>query len=65
MDIQQAFSQLDEIDRAIKEIDHTIKEGSRKSETFSQYNSFANQRMGLIEYIRKQLSEEAIQPEGE
>ena len=58
INLQQAFSQLDEIDRAIKEVDQTIKEGNRKSETLSQYNSFVNQRTGLIGYIREKLNEE-------
>jgi len=58
INLQQAYCLLDEVNSAIKEIDQTIKEGNRKSETLSQYNSFINQRMGLIGYIREKLNEE-------
>lgn len=58
MDLQQAQSQLREVNCAIEEIDRKIKAGDKRSETFSQYNSFINQQMGLTGYIRMQLNEE-------
>lgn len=59
MDLQQALSQLREVNYAIEEIDRKIKAGDKKRETCDQYNSFINQQMGLTGYIRMRLNEEA------
>jgi hypothetical protein len=58
MNLQQAFSQLEEVEQAMKEVDGRMKAGDRKSETCSQHNSIVNQWLGLTEYIRRKLSEE-------